>query len=92
MENNFNGMTEQEIMNDALATEKQLISVYGTYISEASCQNLRNELNKIITETQQVQFEIFNAMKAKGWYNVKNAQMGDVQQTCQKYQQVKSQL
>ena len=92
MENNINGMTEQELMNDALATEKQLISVYGTYIAEASCQNLRNEMTKIITETQQVQFEIFNAMKSKGWYNIKNAQLNDVQQTFQKYQQVKSQL
>lgn len=92
MEHNMNGMTEQEVMNDVLATEKQIISNYGTYVSEASCQNLRNEMTKIITETQQVQFEIFNAIKAKGWYNIKNAPLNDVQQAFQKFQQVKNQI
>lgn len=92
MEHNMNGMTEQEIMNDALAMEKQIISNYGTYLAESSCQNLRNELTKIITENQQVQFEIFNAIKAKGWYNIKNAPLNDVQQAYQKFQQVKNQI
>lgn len=85
-------LTEQEIMNDALMTEKQLISSYAAFLAETSCQNLRNEINKIITETGQVQFEIFNAMKSRGWYNVKNAQINDVQATYQKYTQVKNQL
>lgn len=62
------------------------------FLAETSCQNLRNEINKIITETGQVQFEIFNAMKSRGWYNVKNAQINDVQATYQKYTQVKNQL
>jgi len=92
MEYNMNGMTEQEVMNDVLATEKQIIGNYGTYVSEASCQNLRNELTKIVTETQQVQFEIFNAIKAKGWYNIKNAPLTDVQQAFTKFQQVKNQI
>ncbi len=87
-----NTLTEQEIMNDALMLEKQLISSYATFISEASCQNLRNEIQKIITETGQIQFEIFNALKARGWYNIKNAPMQDVYQTVQKYTQVKNQL
>ncbi|NLN04383.1 MAG: spore coat protein [Clostridiaceae bacterium] len=85
-------LTEQEIMNDALMTEKQLISSYAVFLAETSCQNLRNELNKIITETGQVQFEIFNALKSRGWYNVKNAQINDVQVAYQKYTQVKNQL
>lgn len=85
-------LTEQEIMNDALMTEKQLISSYAIFLAEVSCQNLRNELHKLITETGQVQFEIFNAMKSRGWYNVKNAPIEDVQQTFQKFTQVKNQL
>ena len=85
-------LSEQECMEDALATEKQLISTYATYVAEASCQNLRNEITKIITETQQVQFEIFNAMKSRGWYQIKNASLPEVQQTAQKFSQIRRQL
>lgn len=85
-------LNEQEIMNDALMTEKQLLNSYATFLAEISCQNLRNELHKIITETGQVQFEVFNAMKSRGWYDIKNAPMQDVQSTVQKYTQVKNQL
>ena len=83
-------LTDKEIINDALAMEKQLLHAYGTYIAEATCQNLRNELSKIITQTQQLQFEIFNAMRNKGWYDVKNASIDEVNQAVLKYRQEKS--
>ena len=38
------GMTEKDLMQDLLATEKQVISAYSTGITESSCQNLRNTL------------------------------------------------
>lgn len=92
MTHNTPNMSEQELLNDALASEKQLLHAYSTYIAEASCPNLRAEMNKIITDTQQVQFELFNAMKQKGWYNLQKAELGEVQQAVSKYQQVKNGL
>ena len=85
-------LTEQELLNDALTSEKQMLNSYGTFIAEATCKNLRDELNKIISETQQVQFDMFNAMKTKGWYPVKNANISDVQQVTSKFEQVKQTL
>lgn len=85
-------LTEQEIMNDALASEKQIIGAYGTYLTESSCENLRSEFMKILHDKQQIQFQIFDAMKQKGWYNVKNANMNDVQMAVQKYQTEKQQM
>ncbi|NLE25567.1 MAG: spore coat protein [Clostridiaceae bacterium] len=79
-------MTEQEIMNDALSSEKQIISAYGTFLAESTCENLRSELTKIMNDKQQIQFEIFDTMKQKGWYNVKNANLNDVQTASQKFQ------
>ena len=79
-------LTEQEIMNDALSSEKQIISAYGTFLAESTCENLRSEMAKIINDKQQIQFEIFDTMKQKGWYNVKNANLYDVQTASQKYQ------
>ena len=45
-----------------------------------------------MTETQQLQFEVFNALKARGWYQVKNTEQADVQQAVAKFRQVMSNL
>ena len=37
-------MSEKDLMQDLLATEKQVISAYSTGITESSCENLRNTL------------------------------------------------
>lgn len=79
-------LTEQEIMNDALSSEKQIINAYGSFLAESTCENLRNEMAKIINDKQQIQYQIFDAMKKKGWYNIKNADLNDVQTATQKYQ------
>lgn len=57
--------TEQEIINDALSSEKQIISAYGTYLAESTCENLRSEMAKIINDKQQIQYEIFDVMQKK---------------------------
>ncbi|NLO39940.1 MAG: spore coat protein [Ruminiclostridium sp.] len=85
-------LTEQEIMTDALNTEKLSITSYGTYLAEATCQNLRQELNQIINENQQIQFEIFDNMQKRGWYQPKNAQLNEIQQSVQKHGQMKQSL
>ncbi len=85
-------LNEQEIMTDALNTEKQSISSYGTYLAEATCQQLRQEINQIMSENQQVQYEIFDTMRQRGWYETKNIQMNELQKTAQKYGQVKQNI
>ena len=85
-------LTEQDMITDALSTEKQLTKLYATAVSEASCQILRNEITKMFTETQQLQFEVFNALKSRGWYQVKNTETADVQQAVAKFRQVMSNL
>ena len=85
-------LSEQDILTDALSNEKHLLSVYTALLTEASCQELRNELTQIITETQQMQFEFFNAMRTRGWYTIENASLSRVAQTVEKYTQVRNQL
>ena len=89
---NNQALTEKEMMEDGLGTEKQLLSQYTTFIAESTCQNLRNQLQQIMTETQQMQFSIFNAMQSKGWYQIKNAPLTEVGQAVTQMQQVQSQL
>jgi spore coat protein F len=74
------GMTEKDLMQDLLATEKQTISAYSTGITESSCQNLRNTLIDNFKNNQNIQYKLFDAMKQKGWYPTKDAPDSDVQQ------------
>jgi Spore coat protein len=85
-------LSEKEILNDALSSEKQLLHVYSTYLAEASCPNLRNELTRVFNETQQMQFELYKAMEQKGWYTIQNAELQQVQQAVNKFSQEKNNL
>ncbi|SNS83559.1 Coat F domain-containing protein [Anaerovirgula multivorans] len=84
--------TEKELMNDLIASEKQVTSAYNVGITEASCQNLRQHLTKCLNESQDIQYQIFDAMQQRGWYQTKQAQTQDVQNAKTKYNQMKNEL
>jgi spore coat protein F len=73
-------MNEKEMMEDLLATEKQVISAYSTGITETSCKNLRNTLVNNFRNVQDIQFRVFDSLKQKGWYSTKDAPDTDVMQ------------
>jgi spore coat protein F len=73
-------MNEKEMMEDLLATEKQVISAYSTGITETSCKNLRNTLVNNFKNVQDIQFRVFDSLKQKGWYSTKDAPDNDVTQ------------
>lgn len=83
---------DKEIMDDALHSEKQMISAYGTFLAEATCPNLRSELTKIINDKQQIQFQIYDTIVKKGWYPTKNAKLNEVQNATQKFDSMKQQM
>ena len=66
-------LSEKDLMQDVLTTEKQVISAYSVGITESSCQNLRNTLVNNFKSAQDIQYKIFDAMKQKGWYTTKDA-------------------
>jgi len=92
MQMNHPTFTEKELLNDLLTSEKQITAAYNTGITEASCQNLRQHLTKCLNDTQEIQYQLFNAMKQRGWYQTKPAPSQDVQSAKAKYNQMKSEL
>lgn len=90
--NNQPTLSEQELMNDLLTSEKQVISSYSVGITETSCQNLRNTLIGNFKSAQDVQYKVFDIMKQKGWYQTKDAPSADVQQLKSKANQWSGQL
>lgn len=85
-------LTEKELMQDVLTSEKQVISAYSTGITETSCQNLRNVLVDNFTKTQDVQYKVFDAMRQKGWYPTKDAPDADVQEIKNQSNQLSQEL
>lgn len=90
--NNHPNLSEKELMNDLLTSCKQVTSAYNVGITEASCQNLRQHLTNCLNDTQNTQYQIFEAMKQRGWYQIKKAQPQDVQSAKTKYNQEANQL
>lgn len=85
-------MTEKELMQDLLATEKQTITAYSTGITESSCANLRNTLIGNFKNDQNIQYMIFDAMKQKGWYPTKDAADNEVQELKDQANQMMNEL
>jgi len=85
-------MPEKDLMQDLLATEKQVITAYSTGITESSCENLRNTLMDNYKNNQSIQYKIFDAMKQKGWYPTKDAPDNEVQQLKNDATQMMSEL
>ncbi len=84
-------LSEKDSINDLLIQEKEMIKVYGTYLPEGSTSQLRNILKKNMDVVAQQQYEVFNAMKSKGYYDVKNAEEKQIDDTKKKYSQSQSQ-
>ncbi len=80
------------MMGDLLDTTKHIAGEYGSYIVEGSNQPLRQVLTTNMDETLSDQFQIFQQMQQRGWYQTKPAQQPDVQTAKQKFTQTKNQL
>lgn len=85
-------MSEQDLLNDLLNQEKQLMSNYSTFISEASCENLRKVLTNQFNQTCQDQYQVFDQMRQKGYYQTKDAQAQEVQQVKDTYTNMQSEI
>ena len=85
-------MTEKELLTDLLNQEKQMMSLYAMGIQEASCRNLRKILASQFNQTSQDQFELFDQMREKGYYQTKDAASQHVQQVKNTYKSMQPEL
>ncbi len=81
-------MTEQEVLNDLLMSEKQMTSALNTFITEATCGNLRQNLKGILNDEWSIHENIYNTMNQKGWYNPSDAPAQEVQKAKTQFSQM----
>ena len=85
-------LTDQDRMQDLLGCEKHLLSVYSTFLPEATDCELRKIFTDNMTECAQDQLTVFDAMKAHGWYQVKDAQANEVATVRGKFADLKDKM
>ncbi len=78
-------MTEKEMMEDVLSSQKQIGANYNACASECSSNQLRLAFLNILTEEQDMGAQIFSEMSARGWYQVKEAEQSEVMKVKEKF-------
>ena len=90
MTNNQPSLTEQEMLTDALSSQKMMTDVYNTGANECANPALKADFMNILNEEHQIQHEIFSEMQKRGWYQTEQAPQDKVNQAKQKFLSQKS--
>ncbi len=90
--NQHPNLSEQDLLNDLLNQEKQMVTSYATYITEASCHNLRKLLSNQLSQTSHDQYQVFEQMRDKGYYQGKDASDQEVQQVKNNFKAMQDEL
>jgi len=71
-------MNDQELMSDALSSQKFATSNYNVFAGECANLQLRDEMLCILQEEHMIQSDIFSEMQKRGWYKVSPADQSKV--------------
>lgn len=82
---NTQGLSDQEIMEDVLASQKSITGVYNTFSNECVHQPLREDFLNILREEHNMQASVFTEMEKRGWYNPAPAEAQMVEQAKTKF-------
>lgn len=80
-------LNEKDSLIDLIIQEKEMMKVYGTFIPEGSTTDFRGMLTNNFRIIESEQFELFDKMKQKGYYQVKDAQQQDKEQVINSFKQ-----
>ena len=80
------------MMTDALDSQKMIAQQYNHYAGECSTQQKKNKLIDLLNEEHEMQFQVFQEMEKRGWYEPKDADAKQVSQACLQFRQKKKNL
>ena len=76
---------DREMMDDILASQKQITADYNTAANECASSALQSEFMTLLGEEHQIQMEIFQEMQKRGWYPTEQAPKNKVAQTREQF-------
>lgn len=77
---------DKDMITDALSSQKFISDGYNTFSSECEHPQLHDAMMTLLEAEHQIQFDLFNEMKQRGWYQTEAADQAKVQQTKTKFQ------
>lgn len=78
--------TDQQILQDALISEKHMTDSYNLYAGECVNTQLRTTMLTCLNDVHTIQANIFSTMQSNGWYQVEPAEQQKIQKARQKFQ------
>lgn len=85
-------LTDREIMDDVLTSQKHITGVYNTFSNECVNQQLQADMMTILKEEHNMQFDIFSDMQKRGWYSPAAAEQQKVTEAKSKFEGIATQL
>lgn len=85
-------LDDKNMLTDILNTEKQLVSVYASFLCECASMDGRQIFSGNLNQTAQDQFQTFQLLQQKGWYQLEQAEQQKIDQARQSMSQMQSEL
>ena len=85
-------LCEKDALQDLLDQEKLLMSYYAAALTEGSSTAFRKAILKNYTAHADTQFEVYEQMLARGYYEVQPAQKNMIDQNTEKFSKSKKQI
>ena len=79
------GFTDKEILGDGLSTQKATTDKFNTSANECVHAGLRDTVLEILEQEHSIQYEVFNMMHQRGFYQTPAAEAQKVQEATQKF-------
>ncbi len=92
MKVDYQQFDDQQMLTDALSTQKFLTGKYNECVNECASVKLRDEMMNILAEEHQIGAEVFEEMSKRGWYPTEQAQQDKIKQAKQKFSNILTSL
>ena len=78
-------LSEKDILEDSLISQKQLTESYNTFSGECVNPQLRGAMMNILMDEHNIQADIFSCMQQKGYYQLENADAQQIMKVKKKF-------
>lgn len=78
-------LSEREMMEDGLCSQKQASTAYNAGAGECANEQLRSAFINILSDEQELGAKIFDAMRERGWYQPQEADDSQISSVRQKF-------
>lgn len=89
---NQQNITDKEIMEDILTSQKFIAGMYNTFTNECVNQRLRTDFLNILREEHNIQQSVYDQMKTRGWYSPSQADQQKISAAHTKYSNIQQTL